>query len=104
MRPGAKSSWLLRFSTLGYAAPGTVVAIGVLIVLTGLDRFIDRSATAWFGISTGLLFIGSGAAVVYALVVRFLAISAGGIEAGLSRIPAGHPGARRKAVPLPLNS
>lgn len=87
VRPGAKSSWLLRLSTLGYAAPGTVVAIGVLIVLAGLDRFIDRSATAWLGISTGLLFIGSGTAVVYALVVRFLAISAGGIEAGLSRIP-----------------
>lgn len=87
VRPGPKSSWLLRFATMGYAAPGTVVAIGVLIVLAGLDRFIDRTAIAWLGVSTGLLFIGSGAAVVYALTVRFLAISAGGIEAGLSRIP-----------------
>lgn len=87
VRPGARSSWALRLSTMGYAAPGTVVAIGVLVVLGGLDRFIDRTASDWFGVSTGLLFMGSGSAVVYALTVRFLAISAGGIEAGLSRIP-----------------
>jgi iron(III) transport system permease protein len=87
LRPGKTSATLLRMSTVGYAAPGTVVAIGVLIVLAGLDRFIDRTALDWFGVSTGLLFMGSGAAVVYALTVRFLAISAGGIEAGLSRIP-----------------
>lgn len=87
IRPGNTAAALLRFSSMGYAAPGTVVAIGVLIVLAGFDRFIDRTALDWFGVSTGLLFMGSGAAVVYALTVRFLAISAGGIEAGLSRIP-----------------
>ncbi len=87
LRPGKLSASFLRLSTVGYAAPGTVVAIGVLIVLAGLDRLIDRTALDWFGVSTGLLFMGSGAAVVYALTVRFLAISAGGIEAGLSRIP-----------------
>lgn len=87
IRPGRKSGALLRLSTIGYAAPGTVVAIGVLIVLAGVDQLIDRTAIDWFGVSTGLLFMGSGAAVVYALTVRFLAISAGGIEAGLSRIP-----------------
>ncbi|MEB2843932.1 ABC transporter permease [Endobacterium cereale] len=87
IRPGKTSGALVRLSGMGYAAPGTVVAIGVLIVLAGLDRLIDRTALDWFGVSTGLLFMGSGAAVVYALTVRFLAISAGGIEAGLSRIP-----------------
>lgn len=86
LRPGQPSSWLLRCSTMGYAAPGTVVAIGVLIVLAGLDQFIDRAALSLFGVSPGLLLMGSGAAVLYALIVRFLAISAGGIEAGLSRI------------------
>lgn len=87
LRPGIKSSWLLRLSTMGYAAPGTVVAIGVLIVLAGVDQFVDRTSLAWFGVSTGLLLMGSGVAVVYALTVRFLAISVGGIDAGLSRIP-----------------
>ena len=81
-RPGCSG-----FQTLGYAAPGTVVAIGVLIVLATFDGFIDRTASAWFGVSTGLLFIGSGAALLYAYTVRFLAISAGGIDAGLQRIP-----------------
>ncbi|WP_420832210.1 ABC transporter permease [Rhizobium cauense] len=85
--PGARSSSLLRLSTMGYAAPGTVIAIGVLIVLGGFDRFIDQLTREWLGFGSGLLFIGSGAALVYALTVRFLAISAGGIEAGLSRIP-----------------
>ncbi|MBO9123818.1 MULTISPECIES: iron ABC transporter permease [unclassified Rhizobium] len=87
IRPGRTSGVLLRLSTIGYAAPGTVVAIGVLIVVAGFDQLIDRTAIGWVGVSTGLLFMGSGAAVVYALTVRFLAISAGGIEAGLSRIP-----------------
>ena len=64
-----------------------MVAIGVLIVLATFDGFIDRTASAWFGVSTGLLFIGSGAALLYAYTVRFLAISAGGIDAGLQRIP-----------------
>ncbi|MBY3396838.1 iron ABC transporter permease [Rhizobium laguerreae] len=86
LRPGQPSSWLLRCSTIGYAAPGTVVAIGVLIILGGFDQFIDRTALSLFDVSTGLLLMGSGAAVIYALIVRFLAISAGGIEAGLSRI------------------
>ena len=87
LRPGAATAWLQRLSTLGYAAPGTVVAIGVLIVLATFDGFIDHTASAWFGVSTGLLFIGSGAALLYAYTVRFLAISAGGIDAGLQRIP-----------------
>lgn len=84
---GSRSGWMMRLSTIGYAAPGTVVAIGVLILLAGFDQSIDRAARDWFGVSTGLLFMGSGAAVIYALTVRFLAISAGAVEAGLSRIP-----------------
>ena len=86
IRPGIQSTVILRLSVMGYAAPGTVVAIGVLIVLAGFDRFIDQTALDWFGVSTGLLFMGSGAAIIYALTVRFMAISAGGVEVGLSRI------------------
>ncbi len=87
LRPGTASTWSFRLATIGYAAPGTVIAIGVLILLAGLDQFINKSAMAWFGVSTGLIFMGSGAALIYAYTTRFLAISAGGIEAGLSRIP-----------------
>jgi iron(III) transport system permease protein len=87
LRPGAAPTWFYRLATMGYAAPGTVVAIGVLILLASLDRFIDQTAIEWLGVSTGLLFMGSGAALLYAYTVRFLAISAGGVDAGLSRIP-----------------
>lgn len=82
-----RSLWSYRIATIGYAAPGTVVALGLLISLGAFDRSADRLATSWTGFSTGLLFLGSGAALLYAYSTRFLAISAGAIAAGLSRIP-----------------
>lgn len=88
VRPGAISAVSYRIATIGYAAPGTVIAIGSLIVLGAFDRVVDQAAQRWLGLSTGLLLIGSGAALVYTYLVRFLAISAGSIDAGFSRIPA----------------
>lgn len=87
LAPGRLSFWCYRLSTVGYAAPGTVIAIGVMIALGGFDRFVDQTMREWFGISTGLIFIGSGAALIYAYSARFLTIAAGGVDAGLSRIP-----------------
>ncbi|MBB6261938.1 iron(III) transport system permease protein [Paenochrobactrum gallinarii] len=87
LRPGQSTQWIFRLSTMGYAAPGTVIAIGVLIISGGLDRFIDQNMQYYFGVSTGLLLLGSGTALLYAYATRFMAISAGGIEAGLNRIP-----------------
>jgi iron(III) transport system permease protein len=71
---------------MGYAVPGTVLALGLLPVVTGLDAIIDVTAGRLLGISTGLLILGSGTALLYAYVVRFLAVATGGIEAGFSRI------------------
>lgn len=85
--PGTASRWFYRFSTMGYAAPGTVIAIGIMIVSGAVDRLFDGVFTYFFGISTGLLLISTGAAIIYAYAARFLAISAGGIDAGLERIP-----------------
>ncbi|MBM3520004.1 MAG: iron ABC transporter permease, partial [Alphaproteobacteria bacterium] len=85
--PGSVTKFCLRGSTLGYAMPGTVVAIGVLFPLAALDQVIDGVSKDLFGVAPGLLLIGSGAAVLYAYAVRFLAISAGNVEAGLTRIP-----------------
>ncbi len=87
LRRGAMTSALLRISALGYAVPGTVLAIGILVPVAALDRFVDQSARAWFGWSTGLLILGSGAALIYAYAARFLAIASGGVEAGMTRIP-----------------
>src|SRR5690606_20253186 len=87
VHPGSFSSTAFRLSTIGYAAPGTVIAIGLVIVLGAFDRNINALANSWFGFSTGLIFLGSGAALVYAYTARFQAIAAGGMAAGLSRIP-----------------
>lgn len=76
----------LRVASLGYALPGTVVAIGVLVSLATLDTFVDGVGRQTLGISTGLLLSGSAAALIYAYVVRFLAMSGGGAEAGLNKI------------------
>jgi iron(III) transport system permease protein len=75
-----------RVVAIGYAVPGTVLAIGVLPVVTGLDGLLDRLSSAVFGHSTGLLLLTSGAALLYAYVARFLAVAAGGVEAGFSRV------------------
>jgi iron(III) transport system permease protein len=82
----AAATTLSRVASLGYAMPGTVLAIGVLPVVTGLEAAVDTAAQAWVGVSTGLVLLGSGAAVVYAYLVRFLALAAGGVEAGLARV------------------
>ena len=75
-----------RIVAMGYAMPGTVLAIGVLPVVTNVDRLIDAVSSGLFGVPTGLLLLSSGAALVYAYVARFLAVAAGGVEAGFSRV------------------
>jgi iron(III) transport system permease protein len=77
---------LVRLASIGYAVPGTVLAVGLLVPLASLDNAVDGFARAAFGVSTGLLLTGSGFALILAYVVRFLAISAGGIEAGLAKV------------------
>lgn len=98
---------LLRISSLGYAVPGTVLAIGLLWPLALVDDALNR-----VGLASGMVLSGSIAALVYAYGARFMAISAGGIEAGLARIPPsfdhaarmlGHGSARTiRSIHLPL--
>ena len=67
-----------RLATLGYAVPGPVVALGVLITLAAIDR------SGW--LPDGWLLVGSLAGLVYALAVRFMAVTYQGIEASLSKV------------------
>lgn len=76
----------VQTAALGYAIPGTVIAIGVMIPLAWLDNRIDLLAESWFGIRTGLLLSGSLFALVLAYSVRFLAVSLHSVESGLARI------------------
>jgi iron(III) transport system permease protein len=87
LRHGGLGAVLVRTASLGYALPGTVLAIGLLAPLAGIDNLIDGLSREWFGVSTGLILSGSGIALVYAYTTRFLAISVGGIEAGFDKIP-----------------
>lgn len=72
-----------QLATTGYALPGPVIAIGVLLVLAWVDR-----ALSTIGIQVpGLLVTGSLAGVVYAYVVRFMALGVNGIDASLQKVP-----------------
>jgi len=77
---------LVSLGSVGYATPGTVVAIGLLPVVIGLDTVADIVTRSLLGVATGLLMLGTGLALVYAYVVRFLAITIGGAEAGFSKV------------------
>lgn len=76
----------VQMAGLGYAVPGTVLALGLLIPLARFDNAIDALAREWLGVSTGLLLSGSIVAIVLAYTIRFLAVSLGSVEAGLHRI------------------
>ena len=75
-----------RAAGLGYAVPGSVIAIGVLLPFAWLDNRVDDLARAWFGVSTGLLLTGGLAALVFAYLVRFLAISMKAVDSAYARI------------------
>ncbi len=78
---------LARLGSVGYAVPGTVLAIGLLPVVTSFETVVSGASESLFGVTAGLFLLGSGAAVVYAYAVRFLARAIGGAESGFSRVP-----------------
>ncbi|WP_173935008.1 iron ABC transporter permease [Chelativorans sp. Marseille-P2723] len=78
---------LVRLAAIGYALPGTILALGMLISLARLDNFIDALARDYAGFSTGLLLTGSATAVVLVCAIRFLALADGAIRSGLAKLP-----------------
>ena len=84
------ATWLAkglnRLVGLGYAVPGTVIAVGVLIPVTRLDNWLAGQWQTWFGFNPGLLLTGGIAALIYAYLVRFLAVALQTVEASLSKI------------------
>jgi iron(III) transport system permease protein len=75
-----------RLASLGYAVPGAVIAIGVLIPAARLDNWVADWAEGVFGVKVGLLLTGSLVALVYAYLIRFLAVALQTVEAGLSQV------------------
>jgi iron(III) transport system permease protein len=86
LQGGALVGGAVRVAGLGYAIPGTVIAIGVMIPFAWLDNTVDAWMRERFGISTGLLLSGTLVALLFAYMVRFLAVALQAIEAGLARI------------------
>lgn len=76
-----------RSAVLGYAVPGTVLAIGVLIPLATLDNALTSLVKSWFGWNPGLLLSGTMFAIVYALTARFLTMAESTVEAGFHKLP-----------------
>jgi iron(III) transport system permease protein len=74
-------------SGFGYALPGTVLALGLLTPLVRFDEGLNALVRAFGGTGPGLVLAGSGAAIVIAYVIRFVAIATGFSQSGLTRIP-----------------
>lgn len=78
---------LLRTAALGYAVPGAVIGVGVLIVVGAFDSTVDGLARSLSGgVGTGLVLGGTVAALLYAYLVRFFAVGFNPLEAGMAKI------------------
>ena len=86
LHPTPATRLAIRVASAGYAVPGAVLAIGVLLPLAALDHVIANWATAHLGWSIGLVFTGTLVAVTYAYLARFLTISFSAVEASLAKI------------------
>lgn len=84
-----------QFASLGYAFPGAVLAVGVLMFIAKIDIALQGFLREWGGISSGLLLSGSIVAVTYGYLVRFLALSYGTSQASLSKVTPNMDGAAR---------
>ena len=84
-----------RIVGLGYAVPGSVIAVGVLIPVTRLDTWLVQVWQASFGVNPGLILSGGIAALVYAYLARFLAVALNAVESSLGKITASMDDASR---------
>ncbi len=85
-RPSWPTRFAVRVGSLGYGIPGTVLAIGVLLPLAGLDNTVDGIMRGHLGISTGLLLSGTAFAIIYAHGVRFMTLAEGTVDAGFQKL------------------
>ena len=77
----------IRVSTLGYALPGALLAVGLLAPLGAFDVTLTRTLRDSFGYSGGLILSGTSVILIYALSVRFLTVAFNSVDGGMSKIP-----------------
>ncbi|MEF1201976.1 iron ABC transporter permease [Vibrio owensii] len=83
---GRSSLAFMRLSSMGYAVPGTVLAIGVMVAVLFMDHRVNDIAKAMEWGRPGLIFSGSMFALIFAMVVRFSAVAIGSVESNLNKI------------------
>ncbi|UUM30183.1 ABC transporter permease [Vibrio japonicus] len=86
LSPGRQSLAFMRLASMGYAVPGTVLAIGVMVPVLFMDHLVNDIAKAMEWGRPGLIFSGSMFAIIFAMVVRFSAVAIGSIESSLGKI------------------
>jgi iron(III) transport system permease protein len=86
---------LLPITTIGYAAPGAVLGVGVLIPMASADHLLADWVEQVFERDIGLLMTGTGFAIVFAYSVRFFAIAQGAVDAAMGRVAPSLPLAAR---------
>ena len=86
---------ITRVASVGYAVPGAVLAIGIVVPLGAFDNAVDALSRNLFGIPTGLLLSGTIAGLIYGYLARFLALSYGTMESSLGKITPSMDGAAR---------
>jgi iron(III) transport system permease protein len=86
---------VLPLTTLGYAAPGAVLAVGILIPLAALDNRVADAVLALTGYDPGLIMTGTAGAIILAYAVRFFGIAQGAADAAFGRISPSLPMAAR---------
>jgi iron(III) transport system permease protein len=99
-----KSAILLRLASMGYAVPGTVLAIGLIFTLGSADRWLNSGLSLLGLPAPGLFFSGSVFAVVLAACIRFLAVADSGVHSGLSKLPPNIDHAARNLGRSPLQT
>lgn len=75
-----------RVASLGYAIPGTVIGVGLIVPLAAFDNMLSAYFQAHFGFKTGLLLSGTAFALVFAYTIRFMAVAFGAVDSGWQRL------------------
>lgn len=86
IHPSRAMRFFSRLSSMGYAIPGTVIAVGILIPFGALDNALNRWTREYFDMGLGLVFSGTVFVLLFAYTVRFLAVSLQTVEAGLEKV------------------
>ncbi|WCN08053.1 ABC transporter permease [Marinomonas mediterranea] len=79
-------SYAVTSAGMGYALPGTIIAIGVIVPLAWLDHKIIAFVKHTFDVKVGLLLSGTLVALLFAYTVRFMAVSLGAVQSGLGKV------------------